>query len=42
VADVASREMAAAAEKIGFAGVGRYSGFTHVDVRLSENASWFG
>ncbi|KAF1086291.1 Zinc D-Ala-D-Ala carboxypeptidase precursor [Sporotomaculum syntrophicum] len=42
VTGVAPREVAAAAEKISFAGVGRYAGFTHVDVRLGGKARWVG
>jgi len=42
VAGVAPLEVAAAAEKVGFAGVGRYSGFTHVDVRAVGKARWVG
>jgi len=42
VIGVAPPNVAAVAEKLGFAGVGRYSGFTHVDVRLGENARWIG
>jgi len=39
---VAPRVVAAVAEKMGFAGVGRYSGFTHVDVRVGGKARWVG
>jgi len=42
VTGVAPPDVAAAAEKVGFAGLGRYSGFTHVDVRLGENTRWIG
>lgn len=33
---------AAAAEKLGFTGVGRYRTFTHVDVRQTAPARWYG
>ncbi|KAF1086174.1 Zinc D-Ala-D-Ala carboxypeptidase precursor [Sporotomaculum syntrophicum] len=42
VAHAAPLEVAAVSEKIGFPGLGRYTGFTHVDVRLGEYASWVG
>jgi len=42
VTGVTPRDVAVAAEKMGFVGVGRYSGFTHVDVRLGENTRWIG
>jgi len=42
VAHAAPREVAAASEKIGFPGLGSYTGFTHVDVRLGEKARWGG
>ncbi len=42
VANVAPREVAEISEKMGFPGLGRYSGFTHVDVRPGENALWVG
>jgi uncharacterized protein YcbK (DUF882 family) len=41
VKDVKPSDVAAAAEKIGFGGVGRYSTFTHVDVRRGK-ARWEG
>lgn len=40
VANVASNEVAAVSEKIGFPGLGRYAGFTHVDVRIGKYARW--
>jgi len=42
VAGIAPRAVAAAAEKLSFAGVGRYSGFTHVDVRVGSKVRWVG
>jgi len=42
VTGVAPPDVAAAAEKMGFAGVGRYFGFTHVDVRVGVKARWVG
>jgi len=42
VANVAPQAVAAAAEKLSFAGVGRYSGFTHVDVRVGSKVRWVG
>jgi len=42
VTGIAPRAVAAAAEKMGFTGVGRYSGFTHVDVRLGGKVRWVG
>lgn len=42
VTGASPRQVAAAAEKLGFAGVGRYSGFTHVDVRAGGKARWVG
>jgi len=42
VTGAAPPDVAAAAEKLGFAGVGRYSGFTHVDVRPGGKARWVG
>jgi peptidoglycan hydrolase-like protein with peptidoglycan-binding domain len=35
-------EVARAAEALGFPGVGRYTGFTHVDVRPNGQARWSG
>ena len=42
VTGAALRDVAAVAEKLGFAGVGRYNGFTHVDVRDGGKARWVG
>jgi uncharacterized protein YcbK (DUF882 family) len=40
VEGVAPEDVARAAEKIGFAGVGRYATFCHVDVREKGPARW--
>lgn len=42
VAGVSPSEVAATAKKAGFPGVGRYSNFTHVDVRPNDPARWGG
>ncbi|WP_238442393.1 D-Ala-D-Ala carboxypeptidase family metallohydrolase [Desulfofalx alkaliphila] len=42
VQGTAPEKVASAAEGLGFPGVGRYSSFTHVDVRLGHLARWRG
>ncbi len=42
VSGITPGAVAAAAQKLGFAGIGRYRAFTHVDVRLKGPARWHG
>ena len=42
VGGVAPEEVAIVADQIGFPGLGRYAGFTHVDVRANKYARWVG